>query len=1310
MGKDGREMYRSNEVSGRGRGSAARRWWADEFEVLERRVLLAGGTFPSPAFLGAFDGGWNFVTNKPAGNLPSSLDGRNYPVGAVPQYTLEFDGASGRIPLLNISFGETLDPAKMPQFSDFTISVLQGRYSTGLLEYVADRGDFDQVTVHGFDGSGRETRRWVLETATLSSYATSDAAGDGSPAFDSFSVHFKKITAQTIAYDAHGNASPPRTVDYNIQTGDHHGVDFGQATFPPGSQPEQLLDLGSGQVAIQSFSWSQTNPNLLSSPEEFSFTASAGAASLGLFSAIFTGDSIAQVTLYVRDAAGHVVTQWNLEDVTVSSYQSGAEAGGAGPIDTFTLRATRVQEVHNTYNASGTLTATKAAGWNYLTNKSFGSGSYNFGDVYAPGTEPPNALQLDESSQLIPINSFSWGLSDEAGSPAAVNDFSLSMDSAAYSTGLFRFTADSSDHTATLITRDASGRVVMRYILTGAHFTSYSTDDIAGDGVGAAESVTLRFLVIRSEFTPYVNNVAQPAIVAEWHVVSHTGSGAALVGDAYAPGTEPLLALQVGSTLIPIDSLNWGVALPGDGGAQAGTFNVSFARGRWSPGIFGSVGLGTSYPAASIITRDASGRITARWKLTDLTVASYTTSGAGQFSSDGAGFTFGSIQRVIEQYDAGTGVTSVYAGGYDFAAAQPTSDAGTLGNTLSGLTYAAGAEPEYTIEFDGVSGLIPIQAMSWSEEFTGPTPQLAPFILTLPSGRYDTGLVYYATKGTSLPTITIVRRDAMGRPITRWILEDARAVGFSTQESPGQFVSDSVSLDFSTLKIQRLSYASNGSPLPTVTIQWVEGMGTGTGTSTDFGGQTFPAGSEPETTLDLGSGQFAVNSFSWGESVPDGGALGGQSFSFSTLAGVGSLGLTGAVWLGSTIPQAIFTTRDPDGHIVTQWLLTNVVPFSYQANSSAGAPGESAGLHYQSVTLLYNAYAPAIVVDPVAPSPRNTSVGSLVLRFSEPVSGLDRSDLNLSRDGGANLLTAQQTLTASDGGRMWTLGNLFPLTSTIDGSYTLSVSTDINAGIVGQYTTEALAQASGATWVLDRTAPTVSGSTFVYVVSPNRLNVTFSENLQKAPTKNDLSIKALGAGAPPVPAITGFVYDPNIRTAVWTFASNLADGNYRGTLSGGSAIDLAGNSIAISTVDFFALTGDANHDRKVDFFDLATLAQSYNVVGQRTFDQGDFNYDNKVDFLDLALMAQRYNTTLAAPGAPAPSPVASASFAADWAAAAVSGASAPVVTAAAAAAAPTAPKTAKPKTKPIFNIQPPIKLPPKPLPKKAVRDKAGNHV
>jgi hypothetical protein len=89
-------------------------------------------------------------------------------------------------------------------------------------------------------------------------------------------------------------------------------------------------------------------------------------------------------------------------------------------------------------------------------------------------------------------------------------------------------------------------------------------------------------------------------------------------------------------------------------------------------------------------------------------------------------------------------------------------------------------------------------------------------------------------------------------------------------------------------------------------------------------------------------------------------------------------------------------------------------------------------------------------------------------------------------------------------------------------------------------------------------------------------------------------------------------------------SGNLLDGNGDGT--GGD--DFAGRT--------FAFTGDANHDRTVDFNDLVKLAQNYNSNGGKSFEEGDFNHDGNVDFNDLVLLAQRYNTSLAPPAAAKP--------------------------------------------------------------------------
>ena len=63
----------------------------------------------------------------------------------------------------------------------------------------------------------------------------------------------------------------------------------------------------------------------------------------------------------------------------------------------------------------------------------------------------------------------------------------------------------------------------------------------------------------------------------------------------------------------------------------------------------------------------------------------------------------------------------------------------------------------------------------------------------------------------------------------------------------------------------------------------------------------------------------------------------------------------------------------------------------------------------------------------------------------------------------------------------------------------------------------------------------------------------------------------------------------------------------------------------------YTLYGDANLDRRVNFVDLAAMAQHYNdTSGNRSWDEGDFNYDGNVDFADLGLLSQNYNKSMAA--------------------------------------------------------------------------------
>jgi ELWxxDGT repeat protein len=197
------------------------------------------------------------------------------------------------------------------------------------------------------------------------------------------------------------------------------------------------------------------------------------------------------------------------------------------------------------------------------------------------------------------------------------------------------------------------------------------------------------------------------------------------------------------------------------------------------------------------------------------------------------------------------------------------------------------------------------------------------------------------------------------------------------------------------------------------------------------------------------------------------------------------------------------------------------------------------------------------------------------------------------------------------------------------------------------------------------------------------VRVHFSERVASSLTGGSLQLINVTTGQV-VPASAARVdYDSATDTASFTFAGGLSDGNYHLTVPVAGATDASGNALAsAASLDFYVLDGDANRDRKVDFLDLAALAQNYNGGGGKTWADGDFNGDGAVDFLDLAMMAQRYNTSLAAPGAAVTAaPVSASTFAADWAA----------LTTAPVAATPVHTDTKKVKSKPVFSIQPVVK-------------------
>ena len=218
--------------------------------------------------------------------------------------------------------------------------------------------------------------------------------------------------------------------------------------------------------------------------------------------------------------------------------------------------------------------------------------------------------------------------------------------------------------------------------------------------------------------------------------------------------------------------------------------------------------------------------------------------------------------------------------------------------------------------------------------------------------------------------------------------------------------------------------------------------------------------------------------------------------------------------------------------------------------------------------------APSANVTDVAPDPRNTAVSTLTVAFTEAVTGVDVADFTLTRDGGANLLTAAQTVTASLGGLTWTLANLAPLTAA-DGTYVLTLKP------TGTGITDAAGNvlAGGATdqWVVETVRPT--GDVIDVAPDPREsgvdaLTLRFSERVTGVQLA-DLRLTRDGLAPNLLTASQTLTTLDNVTYTLTNLAALTgAPGQYTLTLvaAGSGIADAAGNALVANAADTWTVT------------------------------------------------------------------------------------------------------------------------------------------
>lgn len=143
---------------------------------------------------------------------------------------------------------------------------------------------------------------------------------------------------------------------------------------------ESLDDKHKDEIDVMSFSWGLAQSGSLASGgggtvkaqfQDFHFASNMSKASPKLFLACATGEHIKEATITMRKAGERpqefLIIKMN--DVLVSSYQTGGSSGGDVPTDQLSLNYAKIEFSYSAQRADGTLDAPIIAGWDLKLNK-----------------------------------------------------------------------------------------------------------------------------------------------------------------------------------------------------------------------------------------------------------------------------------------------------------------------------------------------------------------------------------------------------------------------------------------------------------------------------------------------------------------------------------------------------------------------------------------------------------------------------------------------------------------------------------------------------------------------------------------------------------------------------------------------------------------------------------------------------------------------------------------------------------------------------------------------------------------------------
>jgi hypothetical protein len=496
------------------------------------------------------------------------------------------------------------------------------------------------------------------------------------------------------------------------------------------------------------------------------------------------------------------------------------------------------------------------------------------------------------------------------------------------------------------------------------------------------------------------------------------------------------------------------------------------------------------------------------------------------------------------------------------------------------------ASDRYQIAIGTTIPFTPITTLQWgATNGGGGAPTADPFAVILPSGPYSPQLLQWAASGTNLVSVRVEQLTSSSRVRTRWDMTVPFINSFTQVLGGDGTLYDQVA--FSFRRMTETFFVPNpggGADIPT-TADW--DFFTATGTNLALANTLFMSTSpEVRSTFEVARGQMALDGFSF--SVTSGG---GQAVAhgpdFTNTAGVDGVPLLTKLLAPGTagrLTDAVYIQRDDQARPIIRdrfsditpvrysfsdtvgdglpraesWsfvpLKAQIISYTYAANGTMNPP-VSNGWNFTNSTS-FNPVPVTAFIQPPTFGPRNTPLASVDIQFSHAVGTLALSNFSFE-----NITTSGLTLTSSNGGLNWTIGNLASQ-QVNGGSYGIKLFA-VGSGILSG--TNALIGSTGTHWTLDTSAPSVTSVSFVAAGAQN-LRYGFSEDVSASLTTPDLTLFNLTTGTTINPGAMTIAYDGTTNTATFSFPGLangvLPDGSYRATLSGTGVTDPAGNGLA----------------------------------------------------------------------------------------------------------------------------------------------------